>query len=298
MKCIVFAYSQLGYDCLQYLVSRQDHQVCLVITHHDNPNEAIWFDSVERLAAENGIDVITPQDLKDTQIVDLIQSYKADVIFSFYYRLMIPQIILDSAPLGAYNIHGSLLPRYRGRCPVNWAIIHGETSTGVTLHQMERSADTGDVVGQLSVDIGPDDTAGQITQALNKFAVELLHQHVDGIATQTHTLTPQDHTVSNYFGGRTPQDGKIDWSQSAVSIHNLVRALSPHPQYPPAFAVLEGRDVKIMKSCIRLSKTNITDTSTVLRRPGDVISQHTDLSITVACGESGSDQICVWLLTE
>lgn len=294
MKCIVFAYSQLGYDCLQYILNRKDHSVCLVVTHIDNPNETIWFDSVIELAKNYNVDVITPENLKDEDTRNTILSYNAEVFFSFYYRHMIPQVLLDAPALGAYNMHGSLLPKYRGRCPVNWAIIHGEIETGVTLHKMEKSADTGDIVGQLSIKIGPDDTAGFVMEKLNALAVELLSNTIDLIAQKTQKFIPQDHQQTSYFGGRSAKDGEINWSQHAIHTHNLIRALSPQPQYPPAFGLLNNKVVKIKKST--LPNTSVLHNQiNVSYQPGTIIEHKDDNSLIIACGPKGEESIQVWV---
>lgn len=250
MKCVVFAYSQLGHDCLQYIIEKTHHEVCLVVTHDDNLRETIWFDSVEKLAIKYNIPVIKPLSLKEEAIQKQILDFKPEVLFSFYYRIMIPASIFEAPTLGAYNMHGSLLPKYRGRCPVNWAILSGETETGVTLHEMVTKADQGDILAQKKVPIEADDNAGRVTEKLNQVAVEILSEYIDLIAQNKAIKTPQDHTLSSYFGGRKPEDGCIDWSWPAQKIINLIRALQPSPQYPPAYGWIHGKQVFFKKAKI------------------------------------------------
>ncbi|MDP4725188.1 MAG: formyltransferase [Alphaproteobacteria bacterium] len=287
MRCLVFAYSQLGYDCLQYIIEETPHTVVAVVTHEHNPNEYIWFDSVKDLAADHGIDVLTPETLKDESVQHQISAYQPDAIFSFYYRNMIPDVILKHPRLGAYNIHGSLLPKYRGRCPVNWAMIHGESETGVTLHHMVKAADAGDIVDQESTPISTDDTAGSVMNRMNALAVTVLKRSLPLIATQTAPRIVQEVSQASYFGGRSAKDGEINWVQSAIFIHNLVRALQPSPQYPPAFGIINGEVRNIMQSRVVENLTGQT------RQPGtiiDVIDCHT---FHIACGENGQDALWV-----
>lgn len=243
MKCVVFAYSQLGHDCLQYIIEKSNHEVCLVVTHDDNAQETIWFDSVEKLAIRHNIPVLKPLSLKDENVQKQILDLKSEVLFSFYYRMMIPASIFEAPSLGAYNMHGSLLPKYRGRCPVNWAILNGETETGVTLHEMVAKADQGAILAQKKVIIEKEDNAGSITQKLNLLAVEILSEQIDLIAQNKAMKIPQDHAQSSYFGGRKPEDGQIDWSWSSERIINLIRALQPSPQYPPAYGWINDKKI-------------------------------------------------------
>ena len=141
-SAIVFAYHNVGVRCLSVLLAH-GVKVPLVVTHTDNPNENIWFDSVATLAREHGIPVITPDDPNLPEIIAQIAALQPDFIFSFYYRNMLKAALLNIPKRGALNMHGSLLPKYRGRVPVNWAIIKGETETGSTLHYMTEKPDNG-----------------------------------------------------------------------------------------------------------------------------------------------------------
>jgi methionyl-tRNA formyltransferase len=247
MRYVVFAYSQLGHDCLKFLLA-QGENVVAIFTHQDSPKEHIWFDSVERLAKENQVPVFTPLSPNTPEIIETIKNLKPDIIFSFYYRQMICQEILDIPSLGALNMHGSLLPKYRGRCPVNWVIIHGESKTGATLHYMVKAPDAGDVVDQEAVEIKNTDTAGMLMEKINEAAQQVLKRQLEPLKQGNAPRIVQDHSLSSYFGGRGPKDSQIDWNQSARDIHNLIRALQPYPQYPPAFTNLDGEEVWMMKS--------------------------------------------------
>lgn len=244
-KIVVFAYSDLGHACLKFLLMRGENVVG-VYTHKDRPEENLWFPSVERLAKEKAIPVQTEEDLKAEQGLHRLRLYSPDIIFSFYYRNMFPKAVLDLPRLGAFNMHGSFLPKYRGRAPVNWAVLKGETKTGATLHVMMAEPDAGDIVDQEAVPIGPDDTAAMVQSAVTKAAVQVLARQIENIKSGAAPRIPQNHAQASYFGRRKPEDGEIDWAWPAARIHNLVRAVT-HP-YPGAFGEIGGEKVWVWKS--------------------------------------------------
>ena len=161
MRAVVFAYHNVGCRCLSVLLAH-GLEVALVVTHDDNPDETIWFDSVERLAGLHDLPVAKPVDPNAEDFVERVRRAAPDFLFSFYYRQMLGRALLEIPPRGALNMHGSLLPRYRGRVPVNWAVLHGERETGATLHYMVDKPDAGDVVAQQAVPILPEDTAVEV----------------------------------------------------------------------------------------------------------------------------------------
>jgi methionyl-tRNA formyltransferase len=244
-KVIVFAYHNVGFECLGVLARRRDNIVA-VITHEDNPKEEIWFKSVAGVARELGIPVYTPDSVNTPEWTERIREMAPDVIFSFYYRNMIKEEILRMPRLGAFNIHGSLLPKYRGRVPINWAVLHGETETGATLHHMVKRADAGDIVDQEAAPIGPDDTAFDVFNKVTMAARCVLERQIDAILAGRAPRTPQDESKATYFGGRKPEDGRIDWAQRSESIYNLIRAVT-HP-YPGAFTEARGKRFFIWKA--------------------------------------------------
>jgi methionyl-tRNA formyltransferase len=242
MRSVVFAYSDVGYVCLDLLLEL-GAEVAAVFTHDDDPNEEIWFRSVRGLATERGLPVFTPEPVEPAEWVPRLRAWDPDFIFSFYYRRMLPMAVLDTARRAAVNLHGSLLPRYRGRCPVNWVLINGERETGVTLHHMVAKADAGDIVGQRRVPIAEDDTAYTLYCKQTAAALDLMREMYPRMCAGTAPRLPQDHSAATYFGGRRPADGAIDWRQSARQIFNLVRAVT-HP-YPGAFARWRDRPLMI-----------------------------------------------------
>jgi len=247
-RAIVFAYHNVGVRCLKVLLAG-GVDVALVVTHQDSATENIWFESVLTLCETEGIPTITPDDPRSPELLEQLKALQPDLIFSFYFRHMLPQAILDLAP--AYNMHGSLLPAYRGRAPVNWAVLHGERKTGASLHEMTAKPDAGAIVAQQMVPILPDDSAfevfGKVTVAAELALYRVLPALLDGSAPRT----PNDLTQGRYFGGRKPEDGRIDWSRPAREVYNLHRAVAP--PYPGAFTDVGPRRYVIERA--RLSAT-------------------------------------------
>ena len=231
-KAVVFAYSEVGARCLAALIEHQV-QVQLVVTHEDSPTENIWFASVAKLAGEHGIEVVKPADPNSEELLRRVADLAPDYIFSFYYREILSAALLACARWGALNMHGSLLPKYRGRACVNWAILNGETETGATLHYMVGKPDAGPIIAQEPVPIGIDDTALIVSQAIAAAAARLLARLLPELASGPPASYPMDLSKGSYFGARTPEDGRIDWSWPAAQIHALIRAVAP--PFPGAF---------------------------------------------------------------
>ncbi len=242
---VVFAYHDVGVRCLKVLLAR-GVTVPLVVTHRDNPAEHIWFDSVASVARDHEIPVITPDDPNLPATVAQVTAARPDFLFSFYFRHMIGAQLLAAARHGALNMHGSLLPRYRGRVPVNWAVIRGERETGATLHYMVEKPDAGDIVDQQAVPILPDDTAHEVFRKVTVAAEIVLHRSLPLLMAGTAPRIKQDLARGSYFGGRKPEDGRIDWNSPAGAIHDLVRGVAP--PYPGAFTTIAGKTVKILKT--------------------------------------------------
>ncbi|MBN3725728.1 formyltransferase [Burkholderia sp. Ac-20379] len=236
-RAVVFAYHNVGVRCLQVLLAR-GVDVALVVTHEDSPTENIWFGSVASVAREHGIPVLTPADPASTELREAVSAARPDFIFSFYYRHMLPVALLALAPRGAYNMHGSLLPKYRGRVPTNWAVLNGETETGATLHEMAAKPDAGAIVGQTAVPILPDDTAAQVFDKVTVAAEQTLWRVLPALLAGEAPHLPNDLSQGSYFGGRKPEDGRLDWSKPAAEVYNLIRAVAP--PYPGAFTDLHG----------------------------------------------------------
>lgn len=231
-RILFFGYSQVGYECLSLLLARGDNVVALV-THEDDPREKLWFKTPAIAARQAGLPVFAPVSVNTPEWHERIAALRPDLILSVYYRHMLGASILGLARLGAWNMHGSLLPKYRGRAPVNWAILHGESHIGMTLHRMEKSADTGAIIDQEGADIDPRDTAEQAFRKVLPCARRILERQIDALLAGTARETPQDHSRATYFTGRKPEDGRIEWTQTTARVFNLIRAVTD--PYPGAF---------------------------------------------------------------
>jgi len=238
MKTIVLAYHNIGCTGIRALLEN-GFDINAVFTHKDDPKETIWFDSVAELAAEKNIPVYAPEDINHPLWVQKIRDLAPEIIFSFYYRNLVRSPILDIPRNGCLNLHGSLLPRYRGRVPINWALVNGEKTTGVTLHYMTIRPDDGDMVIQKPIEISEDDTAISLHQKAAAAAGEMLLEILPEIKSGKAPRIPQDHAKASYYGGRGPSDGEIDWAMPAANIRNLVRAVTR--PFPGAFSHIGDR---------------------------------------------------------
>lgn len=245
MRLAVFAYHDVGYECLKVLRAFEE-TIVAVVTHEDDPEEEIWFRSVADLARARGVPVYTPRNPNAPDFIELMRNCSPDLILSFYYRRLLSEELLAIPRLGGINLHGSLLPKYRGQAPVNWAIINGEAETGVTLHYMIEEADAGDIVAQSPVPIGEEDTALDLYKKIIAAGAELLHETFPLIKEGTAARILQDSRQATKFGRRRPEDGKIRWDSPARSVYNLVRGVT-HP-YPGAFTFWRGEKLYIWQA--------------------------------------------------
>jgi UDP-4-amino-4-deoxy-L-arabinose formyltransferase/UDP-glucuronic acid dehydrogenase (UDP-4-keto-hexauronic acid decarboxylating) len=270
MKTIVLAYHNIGCIGIRALL-RHGFDIQAVFTHSDDPGERVWFDSVAELASQLGIPVFAPENINHPLWQERIRALAPDILFSFYYRNMVGRKILDIPRAGALNLHGSLLPRYRGRCPINWVLVNGETETGVTLHYMTVKPDDGDIVGRKKIPITAEDTALTLHTRAARAAGELLDEVLPQLRAGTAPRVPQDHTVATYFGGRRPEDGEIDWNRGAAAVANLVRAVTR--PYPGAFSHMGQRRVFFWR---------VQPLAEPGGRPGTILSAD---PLVVACGQ-------------
>jgi methionyl-tRNA formyltransferase len=236
-RAVVFAYSEVGVRCVRELLA-QGIEIPLLFTHADDPKENQWFGSVQQLARAHGLEAVTPDSPNTPEWLKLGKAASPDFIFSFYYRHMLEPAWLALPRLGALNMHGSLLPKYRGRAPVHWAILHGEAQTGASLHYMVEKPDAGALVDQQSVPILENDTALDVSLKVAEAAEQVLRRSLPALIAGTAAARPLDLGNGSYFGRRRPEDGRIDWRHGARAIHDLVRAVAP--PFPGAFTQVNG----------------------------------------------------------
>ena len=281
-SAVVFAYHDVGVRCLSVLLA-QGMAVRHVYTHADDPHENIWFGSVAELARLHDIPLTLIGSSNHPGLTESVAVLQADFLFSFYYRFMLPPALLTHARKGAFNMHGSLLPKYRGRVPVNWAIIRGERETGATLHEMVAKPDAGRLVDQLAVPILPNDIAIDVFRKVTVAAETVLHRSLPHLVDGTAALTVQNLAAGSYYGGRKPEDGRINWNWSAAQVHNLIRAVAP--PYPGAFCELNGKRLNLLGTLNLVVTTSITEQPAVLLHDNQLHLRCTDgglLRVTLA----------------
>lgn len=271
MKTVVFAYHDMGCVGINALLNA-GYEITAIFTHNDVATENNFFGSVARLAAEHGIPVYAPDEANHPIWLDRIRTMAPEMIFSFYYRHLLSDEILQCAQKGAFNLHGSLLPKYRGRAPLNWALVNGERETGVTLHRMVKRADAGNILAQQKVAIDDQDNALTLHRKLTQAAEQLLGDILPRLRQGEVSEWPQDESQATRVGGRTAEDGRIDWNQPAEKIHNLVRAVTD--PWPGAFAFAGSVKFIVWKSRVHPQQQQV--------KPGTVISKQPFL---IACGE-------------
>lgn len=271
MKTVVFAYHDMGCLGIEALLSA-GYEISAIFTHTDNPGEKAFYGSVARLAAERGIPVYAPDNVNHPLWVERIAQLSPEVIFSFYYRHLICDEILQLAPRGAFNLHGSLLPKYRGRAPLNWVLVNGETETGVTLHRMVKRADAGAIVAQLRVAIAPDDIAITLHHKLCHAARQLLEQTLPAIKHGNILEIAQRENEATCFGRRTPDDSFLEWHKPASVLHNMVRAVAD--PWPGAFSYVGNQKFTVWSSRVHPHASKAL--------PGSVISV---APLLIACGD-------------
>lgn len=286
-RAAVFAYHDVGVRCLSVLLAH-GLEIPLVVTHTDRPSETIWFESVAELARAHGIAVVTPEDPDEPAFISRVAALQPDFLFSFYYRLMLAPALLATAHRGAFNMHGSLLPKYRGRVPVNWAILHGERETGATLHEMVAKPDAGSIIDQQAVPILPNDIALDVFRKVTTAAEMVLDRSLPRLVAGTADRRPQDLSAGSYFGARRPEDGRIDWNQGAGAVHNLVRAVAP--PYPGAFCELGGKILRILRTLAIGERGGTNDEPALFVRDDALIVRCADGGILKVLGAELDEQ--------
>ena len=270
-KTVVFAYHDIGCAGIQALLD-SGYDIAAVFTHADDPKENAFYGSVAELCASKGIPVHAPEDVNHPLWIERIAKLNPDYLFSFYYRNLLSEQLLAVAKHGAFNLHGSLLPRYRGRAPANWVLVNGETETGVTLHRMVKRADAGAIVAQQRLAIERSDTALSLHGKLRIAAIDLLRDTLPAMLQGKITETPQDESKATVFGRRSAADGKLLWAKPAEQLFNLVRAVTQ--PYPGAFCAVGEH--KLIVWSAEVVKGNDG------QAPGRVISVD---PLRIACGE-------------
>ena len=252
------------------------HDLCGVFTQPDRPKNRgmrLQPTPVKEYAMSKEIPVYQPATLKDGTALAQIKALAPELIVVAAYGRILPKELLDCPPLGCVNVHSSLLPKYRGAAPINWAVIHGETETGVTIMHMAPELDAGDIILQQSTPIGPDETAAQLHDRLACIGGELIAKAVSMLADGTAPRHPQDPSKATYAPMLSRELSPIDWTKSAKEIHDQVRGLIPWPA--TTTQVIGGRTVKIFSTAVT--------GRTVSAAPGTILAAGGE-GIDIACG--------------
>lgn len=285
MRIIYLGNHDIGIRCLAELINRNENIVAVFalpkgywdkLTGVDH--QGFGSETVDSFARSHDLTVYNPEDINSEEYVDIVRNLQPDVLLSVSWDQMVNETILSIPKIGCFNLHDSLLPENRGHAPINWAIIHGYTRTGITMHHMVQKADQGGILGQREVEISLDDTTYDVYLRILDAGVELFTEVFNSIKEGQIQSTPQKHHLGTYGKRRKPVDGLIDWNQSAFDIYNRIRALT-HP-YPGAFTYFRG--IKMLTWQARLYENTSN-----LGNPGQVIEGLQRDGLRVAAG-SGS----------
>lgn len=277
MKIVFMGTPDFSVPALNALVDG-GHDVALAVTQPDKPKgrgKAMQMTPVKIRALELGIPVVTPQKVRgNTEFLEQLKEIAPDVIVVIAYGQILTTDVLELPKYGCVNIHASLLPKYRGAAPIQWAVINGEVMSGVTTMQMDAGLDTGDMLDRVEIVLDPDETGGSLFDKLSAAGGELILETLSKIENGTVVATPQTGET-NYVGMISKAMGEIDWTLSAISIERLIRGLDP---WPSAYSHVNGKTLKFWKA---KNDLNPSDPSA---KPGQIIFVDKD-SITIQCGE-------------
>lgn len=259
----------------------EGHEICGVFTQPDKPKNRghkLAFSPVKEYAISQELSVYQPLKMRDGTALAIVQELQPELIVVAAYGKILPEDILNTPPYGSINVHSSVLPKYRGAAPINWAVLNGEERTGVTIMYMAKELDAGDIIHCLTTDIDPDEDAQVLTERLAELGGQALIEAVEMLKAGTATRTPQDHSAYTYAPMLDKSLSPIDWTKSAREIHNQVRGLIP---WPCALTQIGGKNIKVYKTAVG-EATNV--------EPGKIIAANKK-GIEFACGDGHSLRI-------
>ena len=274
MRIVFMGTPDFAVPCLQKILDSH-HQVVGVFSQPDKPKGRGYVltpPPVKELALQYNLPVYQPATLKDGTAMEILRELAPEIIVVVAYGKILRKEVLDLPKYGCINIHGSILPKYRGAAPIQWTVLNGETETGVTSMLLDEGVDTGDMLGVKTTAVGENETAGELFDRLSALGADLLMETLEQIENGTAQRTPQDHAAATHTTMLDKNMSEVDWSRTAQEIHNQVRGLSP---WPSAHTVLDGKKLK-------LHQTRKTELSSD-RPAGTVISNE---PLQVVCGDS------------
>ena len=257
-------------------IAETGYDICGVFTQPDKPKNRglkLQASPVKEYALSEKLPVFQPVKMRDGEALAILQGLKPDLIVVAAYGKILPVDILQLPPLGCVNVHSSLLPKYRGAAPINWAILNGENETGVTIQRMAEGVDTGDILAQSSTPIGINENAVQLTARLAQMGAQLLLETVGKLETGSAAAAPQDEDLASHAPMLSKELSPMDWGKTARQLHDQVRGLCP---WPSAAAVLDGTRCKIIRTCLLDEQTD--------QQPGTVL-QTDKKRLRIACGD-------------
>ena len=278
MRILFMGTPDIAAECLKALYAA-GHDICAVYTRRDKPvgrKQVLTAPPVKQLALAHGTPVYQPRTLRDGKAAEDIRALAPELIVVVAYGRILPSEVLAIPPKGCINLHVSLLPKYRGSAPIQWAVIHGDKTTGVTIMQLDEGLDTGDILMVQPVDIGPEETSGQLFDRVAAVGAETLCRCIEEIAAGRAVPTPQDHEKATLAPPLTKEMARFAFDQPAQVIHDQVRGMNP---WPAAYFECEGKKVKVLDSRVH---------------PGEEAALGTVLStkpLVVQCGE-GALELC------
>ncbi|WP_406236251.1 methionyl-tRNA formyltransferase [Nocardia sp. NBC_01009] len=269
MRVVSFGFQTWGRKTLQALID-SDHEVVLAVTHPASAQsyKAIWSDSVEELAREHGIPVHLTE-RADAQTIDLVKRAEPDVIVVNSWYTWMPAELYNLPPHGTLNLHDSLLPKFTGFSPVLWALISGESEFGLTVHRMDEGLDTGDILVQRSLPIGPADTGTELVLRGMEMIPGAVHEALAALESGTAIWRPQNTAERTYFHKRSERDSLIDWSWSAVDLERFVRALSE--PYPRAYTFYRGERIEVLEAEVSQARYGGTPGRVIVQEGGGAV---------------------------
>ncbi len=247
MRILFMGTPEFAVEQLKRLVET-GHEICGVFTQPDKPKNRgmkMTFSPVKEYALTHGLEVYQPTKMRDGNALAIVRELQPELIVVAAYGRILPEDILTLPPFGSINVHSSVLPKYRGAAPINWAILDGQKETGVTIMYMTRDLDAGDIVCSKKTDIMPDEDARELTHRLALLGADALEDAIEKIADGTAVRTPQDHSASTYAPMLSKDLSPMDWTRSAQALHDQVRGLIP---WPCASMELGGKKVKVFKT--------------------------------------------------
>ena len=256
---------------LQHLLSQSDFQVAAVITQPDRPRgrgQQLSSSPIKEAALAANIPVHQPEKIRSPETQTLLQNLAPDVIVIIAYGQIIPARLLPIPQLGWINLHASLLPKYRGAAPINWAIANGETISGLTTMRIDAGMDTGDILLQEKIKIAPDETAPELTKKMSDAGAPLMAETLRGIATGKLTPRPQNHDQATYAPLLKKEDGRIDWNRPAQEIYNRMRAFDP---WPGAYTSFHGQACHLWTEPFSSRTLTSSPPGTILQEAGQIL---------------------------